>query len=444
MTNVANTAPGKVPKTTWYQRYLMLITFLIITTSLMDRYVVSILMEQIKADLGLSDVHLGWLVGPAFVITHVLFQLPIARLADHTVRRTLVASAMAMWSLFTIAAGFAKSFPQLFIARMGVGITEGASAAPLASLLSDYFPREKRGRAMSMFSLGGVAGIGAGMILGGLVGQHYGWRVALIAAGVPGVLLAILVMLTVREPQRGAMDDASTAQQAFGFWESLKHLWKIPTYRWLVVGASLSMVGGIGRGAWEPVFLMRVYELDQASAGLIYFVLSPLPSMVGAILGGLLVDKLCAKDLRWFMWMPAMAIGASLPPALFFVLLPTDSYFIWQSVPLGFVFSVLTSVIGGMYSPATISAAQALVPATIRATSHAVWSMAANLVGMGIGPLCVGLLSDSFSAEHGSDSIRYALALVSLVAIPAVFTLVMGARSIRADLGRAQYSGSKD
>lgn len=422
----------------WYLRYVMLMTFLVVMVSLMDRYVVSILMEQIKVDLSLTDTQLGWLVGPAFVVVHILSQLPLARLADRMVRRHMIAVAVALWSLFTVAAGFTRNFPQLLVTRMGVGITEAASSPALASMLSDFFGPHRRGLAMSMLSIGGTAGIGAGMLLGGLVGQAYGWRTALIVAGIPGLLLAAVFWLTIKEPARGGTDGSSAAPaQHKSTLEVLRILWANRTYRWLILGASLTMVTSIGRGAWEPVFLMRIYELDQARAGIIYFLISPIPSMVGGFVGGLLIDRLSKRDQRWGLWFPALAMLVNFPVAAAFLLWPTG-HTLWDGgIPIGFLFSIAASLIGSMLAPALIATAQGLADANMRAMSHAVWSMAANLVGMGLGPVAAGWLSETLAPDYGRESIRYALLIVSSVGLPAALALWLGARTIRGDLANA-------
>ena len=421
----------------WYLRYVLVLSFLVVLVSLMDRYVVSILMEQIKADLALSDTQLGWLVGPAFVLVHVIFQLPLARLADRANRRTMITIAMSLWSLFTMAAGAARSFPVLLVTRMGVGITEAGCSPPLASLLSDYFSAEARGRAMSVFTIGAVSGIGAGMLLGGIVGQHYGWRTALVVAGAPGLVLSLLFFQTVREPARGAADgsDAAAGGDPPPIGRVVRTLFRKPTFVWLIIGASFMSVMSIGRGAWEPVFLMRVYEMEQATAGLAYFLMSPLFSVVGAIAGGMLADRLGRRDARWAMWLPAVTMLACFPLSAGFLLWPVSSALPGLGLPIGFVFSAAASLVAGMSSPATIATGQNLAPPSMRAMTHALWTMASNLVGMGLGPLMVGVLSDAFAAESGSDSIRYALLVVSGVALLAAVSFWLGARTAREDLG---------
>jgi len=395
-----------------YQRLVLIMAFLVIMVSLMDRYVVSILMEQIKTDLSLTDTQLGWLVGPAFVVVHVLSQLPLARMADTLNRRNMIASAMAIWSLFTVAAGFAKTFPQLLITRMGVGVSEAACTPALVSLLSDYFPPERRAKAMSVITVGSVAGIGAGMLFGGFLGQQYGWRVALMLAGVPGVLLAIALMLLIREPAR-SQGDADGNNEAVSLKHVVQVLWKKGSFRWLIVGAACLHVVMLGRGVWEPVFLIRSYGMEQSQAGLTYFFISPLAAVFGGITGGILADRLCKRDLRWGLWLPAAAMLVTFPLSVTFLLMPTDLGVAQLGFPLAFVFSAVGSFTAGMGSPAAIAAAQNIVSSSMRATTHAIWSMAANLVGMGSGPLMVGLLSDYWQPALGNESLRYALVAVS-------------------------------
>ena len=420
----------------WYLRYILVLGFLVMLVSIMDRYVVSILMEQIKADLGLSDTQLGWLVGPAFVIVHVLFQLPLARLADYTNRRNMIAIAMSLWSLFTMAAGFAKSFPMLLATRMGVGITEAGCSPPMASLLSDYFSEERRGRAMSIFTLGGVAGIGAGMLLGGIVGQHYGWRTAMIVAGIPGIVLAVIFFLTVREPPRGQADGAGTygENSRLPLKVVISTLFRKPSFVWLIIGASFLNVTALGRGTWEPVFLMRIYDMEQATAGMTFFLIGPIPSMVGALAGGLLADYLGRRDRRWCMWLPAAAMLATLPLTIAYLLWPAASTLPGLGLPIAFLFSVGASIAAGMASPATIATGQNLSPPSMRAMTHALWTIASNLVGMGLGPLSVGFLSDQFASDFGEESIRYALVAVSSVALLSALAFYRGARTVRDDL----------
>lgn len=418
----------------WYLRYVLVLAFLVMLVSIMDRYVVSILVEQIKADLGLTDTQIGWLVGPAFVVIHVLFQLPLARLADYTNRRNMIALAITLWSLFTMAAGFAKNFPVLLLTRMGVGITEAGCSPPMASLLSDYFSAEKRGRAMSIFTLGGVAGIGAGMLLGGIVGQHYGWRTAIIVAGLPGLFLAALFFLTVREPSRGQMEqdagDASQPRPPLG--TVLRTLLGKRTFLWLIVGASFLNVTSLGRGVWEPAFLMRVYELEQAAAGMTFFLIGPVPSLLGALAGGMLADYLGQRDARWYMWLPATAMLITFPLTAAFLLWPVASEV--AGVPAGFIFSIGGSIAAGMASPATIAIGQNLSPASMRAMTHALWTIASNLIGMGLGPLMVGVISDQLTPQYGDEAIRYALLAVSAVALLAAFSFWRGGFAVNRDL----------
>ncbi len=422
----------------WYHRYVLIMAFIVVALSLMDRYVVSILIEQIKADLKLTDLQIGLLVGPAFVLVHVLTQLPLARLADVANRKNMIAISLLLWSAFTLAAGFVKSFPMLLLTRMGVGLTEAGCAPPLASLLSSYFPPEKRAKAMSIFSLGGVTGIGAGMLLGGIVGQEYGWRMALIVAGAPGLLVAALFMVTVREPHRTPAAETVEKSSVMrpSMLATLKTLFAKKSFFWLLCGASLVAVGALGRGVWEPAFLMRTFGLGQANAGLAYFLMSPVPSVVGAFCGGLLADRLCTRDMRWCMWFPAAAMITAFPFGVAFLLWPESDTFFATGIPVAFLFSIAASFLAGLASPVSIATAQNLSPPSMRATAHALWAISTNLIGMGLGPLSAGFLSDYLSPQFGNDSLRYALVIVGSISLLSAVCFMKGARTVRNDVER--------
>jgi MFS family permease len=289
---------------TAYVRYALSLIFLVAVFNVCDRTIMSVLVPEIRAEMGLTDRHLGVLMGPAFAVVHVVAGLPIARLADRTSRRTIIAAGLFAWSLLTIAQGLARSFPQLLAARMGVGIGEAAGSPPSHSLLADYASPEKRARALSVLQIGALCGTGLGMVLGGWVNEVWGWRAAFVAVGIPGIALAVLVLGTLREPPRGISDGlaagasdgagAPARESALG---AALHLLRTPTYGWMLAGVCAAGVVAIGRSAWEPTFLREVYGMGSADAGLTYFLISPLPSAVGALAGAWLVDHLGRRDL---------------------------------------------------------------------------------------------------------------------------------------------------
>jgi len=423
-----------------YVRYALSLIFLVAVFNVCDRTIMSVLVPEIRADLGLTDRHLGILMGPAFAVVHVVAGLPIARLADRASRRTIIAAGLFAWSLLTIAQGLARSFPQLLAARMGVGIGEAAGSPPSHSLLADYASPEKRARALSVLQIGALCGTGLGMVLGGWVNEVWGWRAAFVVVGVPGLALAVLVFATLREPPRGISDGLAAAPEparetALG---AALHLLRTPTYAWMLAGVCAAGIVVIGRSAWEPTFLREVYGMGSADAGLTYFLISPLPSAVGTLGGAWLVDSLGKRDLRWYFWTPALANVVTVPLSLAFLLWPETHTL--AGVPVAFFFSVLMSIVAAGAMPAILAMGQSLAPPRMRAFSAALWSMLFTFVGMGLGPLFVGDLTERLRPAYAEQAVRYALAVGSVVPFLATGLLAAAARTVREDVLRAKQA----
>lgn len=429
-----------------YVRYALSLIFLVAVFNVCDRTIMSVLVPEIRADLGLSDRDLGILMGPAFAIVHIVAGLPLARLADRTSRRTIIAAGLLAWSLLTMAQGLARNFTQLLIARMGVGIGEAAGSPPSHSLLADYAAPEKRARALAVLQIGALCGTGLGMVLGGWINEVWGWRAAFVAVGVPGVALALLVFTTLREPARGISDglaqsdgdgepDGSEPERESAL-EAALFLLRTPSYAWMLVAVCAAGVVGIGRNAWEPTFLREVYGMGSAHAGLAYFLIGPLPSVIGTLGGAWLVDTLARRDVRWYFWMPALGNAVTVPLALAFLLWPETHTL--AGVPVAFYFSVVMSVAASGVMPAILTLGQSLAPPRMRAFSAALWSMLFTFVGMGLGPLFIGDLIERLRPEYADQAVRYALAAGSLVPILAVVIFAVGARTVARDIERAK------
>ena len=420
-----------------YLRYVLGIVFLIAVFNTMDRTVVSVLMQDIKNELGLSDFELGLVSGPAFAVVHFVAGIPIARLADRAARPKIIAVGLFVWSAMTAATGLAQGYFQLIVARMGVGIGEAAGSPPSASLLSDYFPPERRARAMAMLTIGAIAGLGLGLVLGGWLGGTYGWRIALVALGLPGVGVAVLVRLTIEDPPRGYSDPAGrTSQTPESILGVIRYLGAIPSLRWVVLGACLAAVTTYGKNLWEPTFLIRSYGLSPSQTGLTYFAISAVPSALGAWLGAVLADRLSSRDGRYPVWICAVGNAAVFPCVAAFLLWPSEHVVL--GIPVAFYFSILGSLAGGLFSPITMALAQNLAPPTMRALTHALWTMCFNLVGMGLGPAMVGWLSTRWVVEFGDDSLRYALLTAAVAIVPSALCYLLAARTLRADVATAR------
>lgn len=417
-------------------RYALFLIFWVAVFNTCDRTLLAVVLQDVKQELGLRDDQLGLLTGPAFAIVHFLAGLPLARAADLYSRRAIISAGLLVWSAMTAFAGAAASYAQLLAARLGVGIGEAAGSPASHSLISDLLPIERRARGLSVLQLGAVAGLGLGLAGGGAIAKAWGWRTAFYAAGLPGIALALLLYLTLREPARGMSDVGAPARSSGSFLASLLGLLRTPSYGWLIAGACAAGVLTFGKNMWEPTFLRRVYGQDVAHAGLIYFAISSIPSGLGAIVGGFLNDRLGSRDLRWYMAFGALSHLVAVPLSLCFVLWP-ESHRV-SGIPVAFLFSAAASFVGAFWVPGTMATAQSLARPDQRALSAAVWTMCFNLIGMGAGPYLVGLISQALTAEHGDSAIRYALAWAGLAPLAACAFQLLAAQRLPRDLAAAR------
>jgi MFS family permease len=368
----------------------------------LDRQLVSILAEPIKKDLSLTDTQLGLVTGFMFALFYTTFGVPVAWLADRTKRVGFVAVACGIWSLFTGACGLAASFAQLALARIGVGVGEAGGVPPSYAILSDYFPPRRRGLAMGLYSLG----IPLGTFLGGAYGawatRHFGWRGAFMSLAVPGVVVAALVALLVREPARGGLDDAAQrAEAGAGLGAVVGDFLKSATLVFVTLGCALSAVVGYSLQTWSPAFLMRVQGATLQDVGNFYSPLIGLAVAAGIFGSGWAVDRLGAKSLRAYPLLPAAAFVLAFP--LYLLAINARDWrtsVLLLAIPQGLTFTYL--------SPA-VAVVQNLVAPARRSTASALLLFVLNLLAVGCGPLYVGAVSDWAKPHYGVESLRVAL-----------------------------------
>lgn len=381
--------------------------FLVSFFNYMDRYMLAVLLPAIKADLQLSDTEIGFITGLAFTLFYATMGIPIARLADRYSRKNIIAIALSVWSAMTAVCGLAQNFAQLAVARIMVGVGEAGASPPSHSLIADLFPVEKRARALSVYSLGAPVGILVGFMLGGWITQLYGWRAALFTVGIPGILVALVVYRKLHEPERGSADGLARRTEVQPFWFSLKTLMASPTFRHLSVGTGLYTVVWLGVVQWLPSFFTRSFGLEIGEVGTWLAIILSVSQIIGMLLGGWLADRLGAADLRWYVWVPSLAILVSTP---MFALT-----FLTQNPTVAFLSLFLPFMIGVMQGPPSFAVAQGLADIRMRAMAAALLLLITNLIGGGIGPQAVGIMSDYLAAGYHQDSLRYALLAVSLV-----------------------------
>jgi len=444
----AKASPVADPYPPVYTGYVMFMVLLTMIFSNVDRTILSILVDDIKAEFRLSDTQMGLLLGPAFAIVYTILCLPFGRYADTTgVRRSIVAYSLFVWSLFTCATAYVTGFFQIFLMRMGVGVGEAGGTAPSVSMLSDYLTPAKRARGISVVSIGAVLGMGLGMVVGGWVSERWGWRMAFLAAGVPGLVLAILYRFTVQEPRRGGSEGRQA--EATALLPGLRLLLSMRTFQFILAANAISLFSSMGRNLWEPAFLMRTYDMGQFEAGAWYFLTAPLPSMLGIFLGGYLADRFGARDTRWFLWVPALGQLVSVPILVIFLiwpetdLIPMPSFMVaagLPTMPVALVWGLFGSVIGGAYTAPFMSTIQGISPLRMRAFAMAVSTLVTTLVGHAAGPLIVGMIADAFELRFGEDALRYSLLVPTLTPLLSSLICVIGARHVGNDLARSRAS----
>ena len=371
--------------------------------SYLDRAGLSILVEPIKADLALSDAQIGLLTGIAFSLTYALFGIPLARLTDTGNRTRLLAICLAIWSVATALAGTAANFLQLVLTRVFVGIGEAGGFPASNSLIGDLYAPEQRTRGMSWMQVSIAAGSWLGLIAVGLVAEAYSWRGAFIAMGIPGVLLALLIGLTMREPQRGRFTTADTvAAPPENWWSAIAAVLARRTVVHLLIGFAIVSFCGSGASAWLGAFFMRSHGLDVAGVGVLLGTAGGIGALVGAALGVAIGPTLSRRDRRWELWLPTIGFACLVPIYLFMFLVPSV-----QAATVALFLAVLIFNLTGGF---VLSSLQSVLPPAIRGMGVAMLMLAVNLVGAGAGPLLVGMLSDYLAPTFGSDSLRYAMA----------------------------------
>ena len=412
-----------------HARYTLAVLAVVYGFNMVDRQILGILLEPIKAEFEASDTAMGLLTGLAFAVFYTTAGIPLARLSDGGVRRTILAAGLTAWSVMTALCGAAQSFLQLALARVGVGVGEATASPASISMIADLYPPERRSTALSVYNLGSSLGVMIGLPLGGWLSELYGWRVAFLAVGLPGLAMALVVRLTVREPRRGASDGLTVHAAPPPVAETLRRLWSVRSYRQLLIGAGLQNGLLFALYSFTAAFLERVHGMSTSTAGAWLGLIYGGVSGLGLLAGGVLVDRLQRRDVRWNLWIAALGNALSLPFLLGFLFLDDPGPALLLLAVFGF-----GSVI--MYSPA-YAMTQALAHPRIRAMSAALFMFVLNVLGMGLGPTLVGFLSDLLLGSFGDESLRYAFLAGAALSALSVIYLVRGARTLAADIRAA-------
>jgi len=415
-----------------YMWVVLAILFLINMVNYMDRFIMSILVEPVRKEFGLSDTEAGLLTGLGFALVYGLLILPVARLSDRFCRNRLLALAVAAWSVLTTLCGAATSFTTLLLARAGVGVGEAAGLPASHSLASDFFPSRQRAMALAVIGLGGTVGSTLGLLIGGVVSQHYGWRHAFFAAGLPGIVLALVVFLFLREPPRGLNDTASASAKdpPPPFLVAVKLLLRRKAYVHIVAGVTLASIALMGITAWMPAFFMRVHHVPPASLSLWMTFAQVCGSYVGTLASGWACTRLYRPDGSMLLTVMSISFGVS-PALALVVFLAPDTH-----VAL-IVFAAQSFAMSLWLSPYYTSQ-QELAGARYRATASAFGLIFFNVIGAGLGPLIVGSLSDVLATRFGDQSLRYAMAICLIFCLWGLAHIRVASRTMAADVADAR------
>lgn len=415
-----------------YRYYVLAVLTVVYVFNFVDRQLLVILQEPIKAELSLSDTQLGLLTGFAFALFYVICGIPIARWADKGNRRSIIAIALTIWSVMTALCGLAGNYAHLLLARIGVGVGEAGGSPPAHSMISDIFKPKNRALALSVYSIGIYIGILIGFALGGFLADAFSWRLAFFVVGVPGVALALLLLLTVREPIRGWSEgNEQSVEAAPPIMNVARLLWTRISFRHIALAASLQAFIIYGIGNWLPSYFLRTYELDLGTIGAWMALTTGFGGGLGSFAGGWMADKFGAKDVRWYLFVPAI-LTSLLVPVQLAILLSGEVYFaLIMTAPFHFL--------SAAYLGAVLAVSHNLVSGRMRALTSAVLFFVLNLIGLGLGPVVVGFLSDMFTQNGMNAPLGTAMLICgTIAAIWSVTHYVLAARTVREDIARRQ------
>ncbi len=409
-----------------YARYVLGVLFVVYVFNFIDRQVLAILLEPIQQDLGVSDTAMGFLSGFAFALLYTLAGIPVARWADRSSRRTIIAVGLLLWSAMTIASGLARSFLQLALARVGVGIGEAAGTPPAHSLISDYFPPERRGAALGFYAMGIYVGSMIAMLGGGWLERWFDWRTAFFVAGAPGLLLALIVRFTVRELPRGLSEAGRADVATESVSDVIRFLRTRRTFLWILAAASCQSLSGYGVLIWGPTFFSRVHGMERVDIGLWLGLIVGVGGGIGALLGGAVADRIGRRDPRAYAFVPAFVSLAGVPFALGFLFFGDPKASLLSFLPF--------YLLGAAHVGPMLSMVQGLVRLRMRATASAIHLFVLNLIGMGAGPFVVGWMNDLLVDRVGPEAVRYSLLLGTAFGGVSGLLFLQASRTLREEL----------
>jgi MFS family permease len=412
--------------------YILLILTLVYVVNYLDRQILGILLPFIQKEFVLDDFQGGLLSGTVFAVIYATLGIPLATLADRWNRRNLIAASLAIFSLMTVVSGYVTQFWQLIVTRFFTGVGEAGTGPSINSMIADLYPPEKRAGALAFYSAGLNIGLLLGFFGGSWMLQHYGWRSAFIASGAPGLLLVFLLMFTVREPQRGAVDRMQDTGDTPSLWTTTKHLWHLPSFRWMAVGGGMSAFGGYAGLAFIPKFLFVSHHMTPVQIGVTLSLLTGVFGAVGTYLSGYFADRLGKRNINWYMYVPIIAAFVAIPFA--------PVFYLSASTTVALIAACGPAAMGASYLGSLYAMSQGMVPLRMRAQTIGILLFVLNMIALGLGPATVGFISDHLRPYVGDDSLRYALMTSMITGAMGAFCYWRATKTLKSDLARGSVT----
>ena len=416
-----------------YTRYVLGVLVVVYVFNFIDRQILAILAPAIKDELLLSDTQIGALSGVAFGIFYATLGIPIARLADRYSRVSIISICLSIWSLMTAFSGLATNFVQLLIARIGVGIGEAGGSPPSHSLLADYFAPGKRATALGIYALGVPIGILFGNLAGGWIGEIFGWRQAFFLVGLPGIVLAIILKLTVKEPPRGYSEEKPADTTTVPFRTVVKTMWGFKSFKYIALGAGTQAFVGYGAIAWMPSFLVRAHDLSIGEVGTALGLIIGFFGGIGTLLSGVIGDKLGAKSVKYYMLVPAYGFLIAVPAGA--------AVFLVDDLYLVLAIYTIPAFLVNLYTGPTFAMTQSLAPLAMRAAASALLLFIINIIGLVFGPTTVGIISDLLQSSmqmNDVESLQMALLACNFVYLFSFYYYFQASRHLETDLNSSK------
>lgn len=414
-----------------YKGYMLALLTAILAFNYVDRLALGLVLQDIKASYHLHDWQLGMLSGIAFAMFYSLMGIPIARWADRGDRRTVISLCTGLWTAAVALSGFTKSFPQLLLARVGVAVGEAGCMPPGHSLIADTFDRDERPRAVGIYMLGSTLSVLIGYLLAGWLNARFGWHMMFQLLALPGIVLAVLAWFTLREPRtqaaaRAKERQAAAPQSAYTVRQVVVALWRNATFRSLWI--SFSIMGFFSHGIveWQPTYLVRTFAMPSDELGVWLTLIYGIGGTVGTLVGGMLATRYAARN-ETFQLRATAAVYAFNAALMMIFFLCRDKY---AAIAVNTVGVVIASLVSGPL----FGTIQTVVPERMRAMSITMLYLLGNLIGMGLGPLVTGALSDLLTPWAGANSLRYALLMLCPIAMVGCWFVLRAARTVTADI----------